>query len=96
MWHVYCTEQGYEAKQSKVLDPPVRDRAPETRIVPVSGIVDGRQVSFPLTVTVSPTFNFGGLERGAARALGATRVKSRVSRAIGIPLTASGRQVGRS
>ena len=28
----------------------------------------------------------------AARALGATRVKSRVSRAIGIPLTASGRR----
>jgi hypothetical protein len=58
-----------EAKQSKVLDPPVRDRAPETRIVSVSGIVDGRQVSFPLTVTVYPTFNFGGWS--AARALGA-------------------------
>jgi hypothetical protein len=69
----------------------VRDRAPETRIVPVSGIVDGRQVSFPLTVTVSPTFNFGGWSAARAR-IGATRVKSRVSRAIGIPLTASGRR----
>ncbi len=34
--------------------------------------------------------NYGGWS--AARALGATRVKSRVSRAIGIPLTASGRR----
>lgn len=34
--------------------------------------------------------NFGGWS--AARALGATRVKARVSRAIGIPLTASGRR----
>jgi hypothetical protein len=34
--------------------------------------------------------NLGGWS--AARALGATRVKSRVSRAIGIPLTASGRR----
>lgn len=50
--------QNKSTKQSTVLDLPVRDRAPETRIVRVSGIVDGRQVSFPLTVTVSPTFNF--------------------------------------
>ena len=34
--------------------------------------------------------NLGGWS--AARALGATRVKSRVSRTIGIPLTASGRR----
>ena len=34
--------------------------------------------------------NLGGWS--AARALGATRVKARVSRAIGVPLTASGRR----
>jgi hypothetical protein len=34
--------------------------------------------------------NYGGWS--AARALGATRVKARVSRAIGVPLTASGRR----
>jgi hypothetical protein len=40
--------------------------------------------------------NYGGWS--AARALGATRVKALVSRAIGVPLTASGRlpQVGRN